>query len=65
MKGAMYRWGQPAYPFALAAGKAADIRRGAWVEPELGLIRRFVRPGQTAIDIGANYGLWSYHLAGR
>ena len=46
---------------ALAA--AWDIRTGAWSEPELALIHYAVRPGETAIDVGANFGLWSYHLA--
>jgi FkbM family methyltransferase len=59
----MFRWGGAIYPCALAVGKAADILRGVWWEPELGLIGRSLRPGQTAIDTGANYGLWSYHLA--
>jgi FkbM family methyltransferase len=40
-----------------------DIRTGANTEPELDLIRYAVREGETAIDIGANYGLYSYHLS--
>ncbi len=40
-----------------------DIGTGGWSEPELDLIPLAVRPGETVIDIGANYGLYSYHLA--
>jgi FkbM family methyltransferase len=40
-----------------------DIRSGAWTEPELDLIALATRVGETAIDIGANYGLYSYHLS--
>jgi FkbM family methyltransferase len=51
------------YAMALVAVKALDIRRGRWTEPELRLIAHLVRPGESAVDVGANYGLWSYHLA--
>ncbi|MDQ6818887.1 MAG: FkbM family methyltransferase [Actinomycetota bacterium] len=51
------------YGAALTASKALEIRRGAWIEPELQLVRELVAPGETAIDVGANYGLWSWHLA--
>jgi FkbM family methyltransferase len=51
------------YRAALTASKALEIRRGAWTEPELQLIPELVAPGETAIDVGANYGLWSWHLA--
>ena len=40
-----------------------DIGTGGWSEPELDLIPLAVRLGETVIDIGANYGLYSYHLA--
>jgi FkbM family methyltransferase len=32
-------------------------------EPEIELAERVVREGDTAIDIGANFGLWAYHLS--
>jgi FkbM family methyltransferase len=51
------------YALALIAVKALDIRRGRWTEPELRLIPLAVRRGESAIDVGTNYGLWSYHLA--
>ncbi len=40
-----------------------DIRSGSWTEPELDLVAPAVRPGETVIDVGANYGLYSYHLS--
>ncbi len=46
---------------ALAMGW--DIKRGSWWEPELELIDRVVREGDTVIDIGANYGLWAYYAS--
>ncbi|MBX3260964.1 MAG: FkbM family methyltransferase [Labilithrix sp.] len=46
---------------ALAMGW--DIKRRSWWEPELELVDRVVREGDTAIDVGANYGLWAYHLS--
>jgi FkbM family methyltransferase len=51
------------YKYFQAASKAWDIRSGNWSEPELDLIPLAVREGETALDIGANYGLYSYHLA--
>lgn len=38
-----------------------DIRSGALTEPELDLVPLAARPGDTIIDVGANYGLYSYH----
>jgi FkbM family methyltransferase len=51
------------YQIVQAAAMAWDIRSGALTEPELDLIRYAVRGGETAVDIGANYGLYSYHLS--
>jgi FkbM family methyltransferase len=50
------------YKFAQAASKAMDIRRGTWAEPELDLLRFGLRRGDTSLDIGANYGVYSYHM---
>jgi FkbM family methyltransferase len=44
------------YPY-----KIAKERRK--FEPELGLLRELVRPGCTAIDVGANRGFYSYALS--
>src|SRR5271166_2517239 len=46
-----------------ALSMARDIRFGIWKEPELDLIAYAVRAGETALDIGANYGLYSYYLS--
>ncbi len=40
-----------------------DIRSGSMTEPEVDLVRLSTRPGETVIDIGANYGLYSYHAS--
>lgn len=55
--------GGRAYGFLHGAAKAWDIRTGRWSEPELDLVPHLVRPGETAIDVGANFGLWTYHLS--
>jgi FkbM family methyltransferase len=51
------------YRLLQAAAKAWDIRRGSWSEPEIALIPRVVRAGEAVIDIGANFGLYCYHLS--
>lgn len=51
------------YSLFQAAAMGWDIRNGSWWEPELELVPRVVREGDSAIDIGANYGLWAYHLS--
>jgi FkbM family methyltransferase len=51
------------YKYIQALSKAWDIRSGKWSEPELDLIPLAVRPGETVLDIGANYGVYSYHLS--
>ncbi len=43
--------------------QAIDIRRGRWYEPELDLIPIAVTPGDEVLDLGANYGLYTYHLS--
>jgi len=40
-----------------------DIRSGQWHEPELDLIPYVVKPGDSVIDIGANFGVYSYYLS--
>jgi FkbM family methyltransferase len=55
--------GESTYSLFQAVAMGWDIKRGAWWEPELELIERVVREGDTAIDIGANFGLWAYYLS--
>ncbi|MGI8551493.1 MAG: FkbM family methyltransferase [Dehalococcoidia bacterium] len=57
------RLGTRTYQHIQALSKAWDIRSGSFSEPELDLIPAAVRAGETALDLGANYGLYSYHLA--
>jgi FkbM family methyltransferase len=51
------------YSLFQAVAMGWDIRSGSWWEPELELIDRVVRDGDVVLDIGANYGLWAYHLS--
>lgn len=51
-----YRWVQ-------AIAMSWDIRRGTWGEPELDLIPLAVQPGDVAVDVGANYGIYAFHLS--
>ncbi len=55
--------GDSIYKYFQAVSKAMDIRNGSWSEPELDLIPFAVKPGETALDLGANFGLYSYHLS--
>jgi FkbM family methyltransferase len=55
--------GERAYSVIQAVAMGWDLKRGAWWEPELELIPRVMREGDTAIDIGANFGLWAYYLS--
>ena len=34
-----------------------------WFEDEIGFLRRFLLPGQQAIDVGANYGVYTLSVA--
>ncbi|HKP44990.1 MAG TPA: FkbM family methyltransferase [Pyrinomonadaceae bacterium] len=54
--------GDSSYKYFQAVSKAKDIRNGSWSEPELDLIPVAMKPGETALDLGANFGLYSYHL---
>jgi FkbM family methyltransferase len=55
--------GDSSYKYFQAISKAKDIRNGSWSEPELELIPFAVKPGETTLDLGANFGLYSYHLS--
>ena len=51
------------YSVFQAVAMGWDIRRGAWHEPELEILPHALEEGETAIDIGANFGLYAYHLS--
>jgi len=53
------------YRYLQAGAMAWDIRTGKWTEPELDLIQFAVCPGDVVLDVGANFGLWTYHLSRR
>jgi len=51
------------YKYFQALAMAWDIRQRNWTEPELDLVPYAVCGGDTALDIGANYGMYSYYLS--
>lgn len=51
------------YSVLQAVAMGWDIRRGAWYEAELELLPLALRSGETAVDIGANFGLYAYYLS--
>jgi FkbM family methyltransferase len=51
------------YSYLQTAAMAWDIWRGGWREPELDLLPSMAKPGDTVLDIGANYGLYAYHFS--
>jgi FkbM family methyltransferase len=54
---------ESAYQRLLAYSKARDFSSGRFREPELALIASLVGEGDTAIDVGANHGMWTLALS--
>ena len=54
---------ESAYSVLQAIAMGWDIKSGNWSEPELDLLAYGLKQGETAIDIGANYGLYAYHMS--
>jgi FkbM family methyltransferase len=54
---------ETSYCYVQALAKAWDIRTGSWSEPEIDLIPYAVREGESVLDIGANFGVYCYHLS--
>lgn len=52
-----------AYQRLLAYSKARDFTGGRFREPELDLIDSLVKPGSSAVDVGANHGMWTLALS--
>lgn len=51
------------YKYVQAVSKALDIKRGNWTEPELDLVKIGLRTGETALDIGANFGIYAHLMS--
>jgi FkbM family methyltransferase len=51
------------YQYFQGVAKAWDIRRGRFTEAEIALIPVAVRPGDTVVDVGANFGLYCHALS--
>lgn len=59
-----FLWRMPhLYAGLMVVRKSWEIRAGKWLEPELELVPELLRLGESAVDVGANYGLWSWHMA--
>jgi FkbM family methyltransferase len=55
--------GDRTYKFLQCAAMAWDIRSGNWSEPELDILPYAIREGETALDVGANYGIYCHHMS--
>jgi len=51
------------YQRLLAASVIRDLRAGTLTEPELALVPTLLRNGETAIDVGANHGMWTLPMS--
>jgi FkbM family methyltransferase len=51
------------YRRLLARSRARDFTSGRFHEPEMDLVPAAVRPGEVALDVGANHGSWTAALS--
>ncbi len=51
------------YLFVNARVAARDIASGRRWVPEIAVLPKFVRSGDTVLDVGGNHGLYTYHLS--
>lgn len=51
------------YSVLQAAAMGWDMYKGTWTEPELDLLSYGLHRGETGIDVGANFGLYAYHMS--
>jgi FkbM family methyltransferase len=51
------------YRYIQALSKAWDIRSKSWIEPEVDLIFIGLKPGETTLDVGGNYGMYTYYMS--
>lgn len=51
------------YSEVQAWSMARDITSGRFREPEIELLPDAIKPGDTVLDIGANFGMYCYHLS--
>src|SRR5258708_2091618 len=55
--------GRRTYRYLQAVSMARDIRSGAFTEPEVALVEPALRAGETAVDLGANFGMYLPEMA--
>lgn len=55
--------GESGYERLRVRSVARDIRSGHWTEPEVPLVPLVVAPGDTVVDVGANFGMYCFHLS--
>jgi FkbM family methyltransferase len=51
------------YAYVQALSVAWDIRTRGWSEPEVDLVPLAAHAGDTVLDLGGNFGYYSYHLS--